>query len=237
MERRQFRSIQQRVMKQVLIPIGFERRSIRLYVRRVGQHVQAIEFQSDWPSFYVNLAFHYEFLPTLREFHAKSDPPWTWDRFDDTLDFLFRMRLETWMNGIDHGGKWAMDGSEDEVTRSLAETARESLRVLDQVHRCWGDPAVFYRLLEPRVFRVRTFIPNQPPENYSKELVTYLISPWGTTNGSQSLVRMMWLMAERDGKDELRREYRQIERDLNQEIIDAGYLPPNTPIDPLLAGE
>ena len=47
----------------------------------------------------------------------------------------------------------------------------------------------------------------------------------------------MWMMAEHDENDDLRREYRQIERDLHQYYIDKGCIPPGSPVDPVLLGD
>lgn len=236
MDLKKFRPLQKKVMRSILTPIGFDARSSGLYVRRIGRLVQGIDYQTDGDRFTVNLAFHFDFLPSLRGLRSGS-PPWTWDRFNDELDFLFSTRIAGAMH-LPRDKWWSKEGSVNEVEQYLVESARGSLGVFDDLHQRWGDPGVFYRILEPHLFRLRTFSIDEPFTGVGGSVVTLLVCPWGWGRiGAEHLARFMWMMAEHDENDDLRREYRQIERDLHQYYIDKGCIPPGSPVDPVLLGD
>ena len=136
------RTLRQQLMKRLLLPAGFVQRNASTYVRRVGELVQLINFQTmTWGgSFTVNLGLHYTFTPPV--LHRKRIP---WTRIDPLdcaikgrIGFFLPRKLDTWFSfGTDLV----------ELSEKLGYCARQSVAILERYSVILENPSTL--LLKP----------------------------------------------------------------------------------------
>ncbi len=136
----QVRSLRQQVMKQRLLPAGFVQGEGATYVRRAGDQIHLIDFQSHkWGhQFTVNLGFSYAWVPP--PFHGRRVALHEYDELDCLLSarlgFFLKERKDTWFEyGEDR----------DDLRAVLERCADESLKVLDRAGKRWEDPATLLK--------------------------------------------------------------------------------------------
>lgn len=131
------RKIRNRVVKQRLLPAGFIQSHASTFVRRVGEIVQAINFQTmTWgPQFTVNLGLHYTFTPPVGSEFRRI--PWT------TLDYVkCSMRARVGHFLPEKRDTWFPFGNDsEELVRTYRYCIEESVRALDHYTGIIENPA------------------------------------------------------------------------------------------------
>lgn len=142
-----WRTARQRVFSSVLSPAGFIIGANRVYIRHVGQEVHGITLQPSryGGEYFVNLAFHYDFLPAFL-FRRRT----SWTEFD-LLDFLLRARLEH-VADVGHVDAWPLKGTTAHVESSLRNVCELSVGVFGQLSVQWSDPMIFLDVFSAEVF-------------------------------------------------------------------------------------
>jgi hypothetical protein len=146
-ENKTLKGSKQAAFERVLQPAGFTRGS-HLYLRRADGQLHGVQFQTSRfaAKYYVNLAFHYDFLPpqlaTLTA--TKPPPPEKWE----LVDFLFNIRLEDLMPPR-YPADWRYDRGADAVGKQMEKNARDAVGALEKIGRKWREPEVMLKLLPP----------------------------------------------------------------------------------------
>lgn len=131
------RSIRNRVAKQHLLPAGFIKSHASTFVRRVGEIVQAINFQTmTWGGqFTVNLGLHYAFTPIGGDFTRKR-----WLEFD-YLDCSLRARIGEFLP--EKRDTWFPFGNDPEqLSETFDYCIKQSIGAIDRSTATIEDPAV-----------------------------------------------------------------------------------------------
>ncbi len=145
---RNFRKAKAQALEKILAPAGFVKGK-HLFVRHTGNQIHGIEFQtSTWGGVYfVNVGFHYDFLPSGPMLAQDDKSGVTFD----ILDFMIQNRLENWMRPTPYLREWNYWGNFDAVQENVDKTSKDAVEVLNKLGRQWGDPA--------------NFLAQQPPPN------------------------------------------------------------------------
>ena len=144
------RNGKEQAFKRVLHPAGFAK-GAHVFVRRAGGQLHGIQFQTSRfaAKYYVNVAFHYDFLPPQLAMLRASDPPppekW------ELVDFMFNIRLEDLMPPP-YPSEWRYDrGGIQAVQKQLEKNARDAMGAVEVVAKKWRDPKAMLKLLPPDV--------------------------------------------------------------------------------------
>lgn len=131
------RKIREKVVKQHLLPAGFVKSHASTFVRRVGEIVQAINFQTmRWgEQFTVNLGLHFKFTPSVGSEFRRI--PWT------ALDYVkCSMRARVGHFLPEKRDTWFPFGNDpEELVRTCRYCIEESVRALDHSTGIIEDPA------------------------------------------------------------------------------------------------
>ena len=140
------RKIRDRAAREWLRPVGFEQTHASTHVRRVGDILQLINFQTDrWGgSFTVNLGLHYVFTPPLFSMQHMR-----WTELEE-LDCSLRGRVGQFMpQKLD---TWHEFGPDAETFRGhCQEFINASLTALDTYSETLRDPQAFLTASPPDV--------------------------------------------------------------------------------------
>lgn len=132
----QVRSAQLQVMRRELLPAGFVKGKGGTYVRRRGDQIHLIDFQSATRGheYTVNLGFHYTFVPPFfQKKNIKTD-------HYHLLDCAIRSRVGDFIG--DGRDKWFEYGSDREALKStLRDNAAACLQIFDKYEKKWEEPA------------------------------------------------------------------------------------------------
>ena len=143
---RNFRKAKAQALEKILAPAGFVKGK-HLFVRRTGNQIHGIEFQtSRWGRVYfVNVGFHYDFLPPKL---AMGKKPWPWPQYH-ILDFTRWNRLEGEVQMKDYPQEWNYWGDLDAVQENVNKTAKDAIEVLDRLSQQWKNPSDFLAQQRP----------------------------------------------------------------------------------------
>lgn len=132
----QVRSIRERVMKDELLPLGFIKGKAGTYVRQRNGQIHLIDFQaSQWGGqFYVNLGFHYTFMPPLM--HQR---PVSLEQIN-LLDCMAKGRIEGFSEK-NRTGSFKYGSDRDTLRDVFIRCASEAVLILDGYSDRWNDPA------------------------------------------------------------------------------------------------
>lgn len=130
------RRIREKVMADELLPLGFTKGNAGTYVRQHGDQIHLIDFQASQYGghFYVNLGFHYAFVPplfhrgllALSEFHL--------------LDCLFTNRIELLATEpLESHIRYGTD--KGELKAQFVQCAANALLILDETAAAWREPS------------------------------------------------------------------------------------------------
>jgi hypothetical protein len=144
---RQFGRAKELISRDVLLPVGF-RKLGSLYVRSMDEQFHGIDFQASrhGDGYFVNLAFHYSFLPGF--LHPKKFPPGELH----ILDFLSNARLSSFLLSNQKAEPTLYSETLDEAVNVLTNRARASVGVLDEYGRQWKEPSVWLNMFPLEVF-------------------------------------------------------------------------------------
>lgn len=130
----QVRSIREKVMQYHLIPQGFVKGKGGTYIRQRGEQIHLIDFQPSkyGGSYFVNLAFHYAFVPPLlqiktidlREYHL--------------LDCGVYTRIESFMKAPQSDFKYGTDV--DVLKSTFVSNVEDCLSAFAIIERKWKEP-------------------------------------------------------------------------------------------------
>jgi len=137
---RNLRKAKALALKNILVPAGFVKGK-HLFVRHTGIQIHGIEFQtSTWGGVYfVNVGFHYDFLPSGPKLALKDESGVTYE----LGDFLSYKRLEDWMRPAPYPSEWNYWGNLEEVQESVDRTSTDAVEILNRLSRQWVNPADF----------------------------------------------------------------------------------------------
>jgi hypothetical protein len=140
-----YQTAKRHVQKSVLEPVGFVKGK-HLYIREVSNQVHGIGFQAHMygGSYFVNLAFHYNFIPGF--FGGANDPALFYE-----TDFLFGCRLEQVIRTPDNKPQWYYGNSVEETEADLAQNAHNAIKAMDVQRERWHDPKVFLKAVPPEL--------------------------------------------------------------------------------------
>ncbi len=143
---RNLRKAKDKVLKEILGPAGFVKGK-HLFVRHVGNQIHGIEFQTaTWGGVYfVNVGFHYDFLPSGPKLALDDKSGVTYHM----IDLLNNNRLENWMRPTPYPGEWNYWGNMAEVQENVNKTSIDAVEVLNKLCRQWKDPADFLAQATP----------------------------------------------------------------------------------------
>lgn len=159
---RAFQTAKNRVFTRTFQPAGFVKGAYLFARQTIGQ-VHGVQFQASryGGSYFVNVAFHYEFLPPL--FHMSNNVLVPVQKFDLT-DFMLHSRLEDLMPAS-YPAEWSYD-SAPSLEEQLDKNAKDAIGVLGALSEKWRDPAVFLELLPPKLldddYRIALADPDAP---------------------------------------------------------------------------
>jgi hypothetical protein len=149
----ELRTIKSGVLKRVLAPAGFVKGKHSFVRRRDGQvHIFDIQHSKYGGQYFVNLAFHYEFLPPSIATNNEGVPA---VQDYDVTDCLVNAR-PGWLAGVpneidgcnlSHASYGYADAGREEEERCVDLQARESITILDRLGEKWRDPMVLLDLL------------------------------------------------------------------------------------------
>jgi len=143
---RHFPTAKRRVFKDVLVPAGFVRGNA-IYVSKIGSQIHAVEFQASrgGEGYFVNLGFHYDFLPG---FFRGQMIPYPQMHF---LDLLLSARLDNFFPPHQGGDVWYYAEDRCVLEQTLAENAMNAISVLENHGEKWRDPAIFLEIVPPEL--------------------------------------------------------------------------------------
>jgi hypothetical protein len=136
---------------QILRPAGFAEGAHLFYRLRDHQAV-GVEFQASRfePKYYVNVGFHYDFLPTPREVaHGQSTS--SLEQFD-IVDLMLYTRLEDLLT-TPSPDSWPCgdDVAASTVAEQMKRNAQDAVEALNRVCNKWRDPQAMLEAFAPEV--------------------------------------------------------------------------------------
>jgi len=145
-----FRAVKENAYKNTLQPAGFIKGK-HLFLRHQHGQIHSIDFQtSKWGGkYFVNVGFHYDFLPPLTG--ISNGTKYGREQFELT-DFMLYARLEALMRP-DYPRSWKYEDNMQGLDEQVDRNARDAVRVLDDLGHKWPDPAVFLKLLPPKLLQ------------------------------------------------------------------------------------
>jgi hypothetical protein len=143
-----YRSAKDKAFKQVLKPAGFVKGRY-LFARKAHGQLHGIDFQtSKWGGeYFLNVAFHYDFLPPLVA--LANNTIYAFERFGVT-DFLLHTRLEALMQA-GYPKEWSYGEEVKDLEKQVKHNARDTITALDELGEKWREPTVFLALLPPQL--------------------------------------------------------------------------------------
>ena len=138
-----FKIARRLAVSSALHPSGFKKGKKGFYVRAVAGQIHAVDFQlRSWESsYFVNIAFTYDFLPPDL-LCGQPEPPSEYS----LPAFLVHVRLKSLL-GPPCPSEWRYDGPLEIVGRELQANATAAVVGLSQLGERWRDPNVLIRLL------------------------------------------------------------------------------------------
>lgn len=148
--RKNYRRARERVAKGILAPAGFVKGK-HMFVRVRGEQIHAISFQPNTygGSYFVNVAFHYTFLPPFLAFANETEIT---PREMCEVDFLFLDRLENLLEPRGKKGEWSYGETFEESEAVMAENTHNALSVLEIYSEKWKNLGVLLDLVPPELF-------------------------------------------------------------------------------------
>jgi hypothetical protein len=141
--RKGFRTAKKRMFEQILKPAGFVEGD-HLYVREVNGQVHGIQFQPSQHGqyYFVNVAFHYQFLPGLLA--CKTIPAAQYQ----LLDFLLWARLEQVSDSRQPPHREYAESIEQNEL-AIEDASRAAISALDRHSDLWKDPRWLLKIATP----------------------------------------------------------------------------------------
>src|SRR6266550_686976 len=125
-----YRAAKEKAFKEILRQAGFMKGRY-LFVRKAHGELHGIGFQaSKWGGeYYINVAFHYDFLPPLLALSNNTTYPF--EQFDVT-DFLLHTRLEAFMQP-GYPKEWSYGQEVKDLEKQVKQNAKDAIGVLDEL--------------------------------------------------------------------------------------------------------
>jgi len=145
-----FPSAKKYVANHILIPAGFVK-GRGLFARHTNGQFHGVEFQASkyGGEYFVNVAFHYDFVPAITPLRKGLRPKYT--EFS-LLDFMLQTRLETLM-APGYPSSWQYSERTEKVEEQMEENTKNAIAVLDAFGARWKDPADFLRTVTPELIQ------------------------------------------------------------------------------------
>ena len=143
-----FQTAKDRVFRAVFNPAGFVKGN-RMYARTSGEQIHAVQFQTatGGGSYFVNVGFHWAFLPGFLVMTQGRSVPYT--RYD-LLDLLMYNRLEALMPaGYPRQWNYGEDVATTEL--DLKTNAQNAIAAIEAFGQKWRDPSRFLDAFPPEM--------------------------------------------------------------------------------------